>query len=279
MIRPDSLSPVSHKLPSLAEAGGLPPLRGLKAEGVMENKDVPVATVPENIPSHAFRCPACGVVLRRTTNATKGSCPSCLTWIEVPTLKGNAMSFQMVHPGSPESKVIKAVNKRLNRTGLTKFEERKHLPKNHAEPGFEIADVVPQTKEAAPGIGEDELFDWELRLLKAGFIRKEMQAFADASGKPHFQIVWLKAAGFSDQVDSDSTLAPAENRLNQLCELLRSAPGHAMTLRDLRNSHEFSKEEISCLVASAPSLLDLQIRQNPRGGPRSRVLVLTEVTK
>ena len=42
------------------------------------------------------------------------------------------------------------------------------------------------------GINEAELFDWELRLLKTGFTRKDMQAFADSTGQALYQIVWLK---------------------------------------------------------------------------------------
>jgi hypothetical protein len=67
----------------------------------------------------------------------------------VPALQGNALPFQMVYPVSTESKVVKADNKRLNRTGVIKFEKRMRLKKNHAEPGFERTDDAPELKEAA----------------------------------------------------------------------------------------------------------------------------------
>jgi Protein of unknown function (DUF3987) len=64
------------------------------------------------------------------------------------------------------------------------------------------------------------------------------------------------------------------NRLEKLCELLMEAPDREMKLRDLRNSHGFSHEEVRRLVGSAPSKLNLQDRQNSRGGPRSFYVVL-----
>ncbi len=42
------------------------------------------------------------------------------------------------------------------------------------------------------GISETELFDWELRLLKAGFTRDNMQVCGSPDGKTFHQIVWLK---------------------------------------------------------------------------------------
>jgi hypothetical protein len=57
------------------------------------------------------------------------------------------------------------------------------------------------------GISEAELFDWELRLLKSGFIRDNMQVCADSSGKVCHQIVWLKPAGSPD-VDDTPPVAP-----------------------------------------------------------------------
>lgn len=42
------------------------------------------------------------------------------------------------------------------------------------------------------GIDETELFDWELRLLRTGFARQNMQSFQDAAGKALYQIVWTK---------------------------------------------------------------------------------------
>ena len=67
-------------------------------------------------------------------------------------------------------------------------------------------------------------------------------------------------------------------RLEKLCDLLREAPNHEMKQRDLRNSHGFSHEEVRRLVESAPSKLNLQDRQNSRGGPRSVVVALVRPT-
>ncbi len=68
----------------------------------------------------------------------------------------------------------------------------------------------------------------------------------------------------------------SSDRIERLCGLLREAPGRELTLRSLRNSHGFPRDEVIRLAMSAPSQLELQNRQNPRGGPISSVLVLIE---
>lgn len=75
-----------------------------------------------------------------------------------------------------------------------------------------------------------------------------------------------------------TTRKKEDNRLEKLCELLMEAPNNEMTLRDLKNSHGFSSEEVRRLVGSAPSKLNLQDRQNSRGGPRSFFVVLARST-
>ncbi|MCX6874061.1 MAG: LysM peptidoglycan-binding domain-containing protein [Verrucomicrobia bacterium] len=50
------------------------------------------------------------------------------------------------------------------------------------------------------GLGDKELFDTELRLLRTGFVRKSMQVFVDASGTALHQLVWLKPLGASDSL-------------------------------------------------------------------------------
>ena len=42
---------------------------------------------------------------------------------------------------------------------------------------------------------DKDAFETELRLLRAGFVRKSMQVFVDASGNALHQIVWLRPAG------------------------------------------------------------------------------------
>lgn len=42
------------------------------------------------------------------------------------------------------------------------------------------------------GIGEEELFDLELRFLRSGFIRREMQLLTGPDGRTLHQLVWLK---------------------------------------------------------------------------------------
>ncbi|KAB2642095.1 MAG: LysM peptidoglycan-binding domain-containing protein [Verrucomicrobia bacterium] len=56
---------------------------------------------------------------------------------------------------------------------------------------------VEQYVEAAVfwGLGDKDVFDTELRLLRAGFVRKSMQVFVDASGQALHQLVWLQAVG------------------------------------------------------------------------------------
>ena len=60
------------------------------------------------------------------------------------------------------------------------------------------------------GINEAELFDWELRLLKAGFSRKDMQVFADSSGEALYQIVWLKPQGKPEEQTQAIAEIPTE---------------------------------------------------------------------
>jgi len=72
------------------------------------------------------------------------------------------------------------------------------------------------------------------------------------------------------------TVQQESSRLNRLCDLLREAPDRELTLRNLKNSHGFDHDEVQSLVKLAPSLLNLQNRQNPRGGPRSLVLTLMD---
>lgn len=82
---------------------------------------------------------------------------------------------------------------------------------------------------------------------------------------------------FSKQQESilrGTTQPPDSARLERLCRLLSIAPNHEIKLRDLQNSHGFSREEVGRLVELAPSQLELQERKNPRGGPISDVLVL-----
>ena len=73
-----------------------------------------------------------------------------------------------------------------------------------------------------------------------------------------------------------ATQPPENNRLQRLLDLLREVPDRELTLRDLKNSHGFDHDEVQSLVKLAPSLLSLQNRQNPRGGPRSLVLKLID---
>jgi len=73
-----------------------------------------------------------------------------------------------------------------------------------------------------------------------------------------------------------TTLQTETSRLKRLCDLLREAPDRELTLRVLENSHGFHQVEVQRLVELAPSHLNLQNRQNPRGGPRSPVLILID---
>ncbi|KAB2638583.1 MAG: LysM peptidoglycan-binding domain-containing protein [Verrucomicrobia bacterium] len=56
---------------------------------------------------------------------------------------------------------------------------------------------VEQYVEAGVFWGQNDkrLFDTELRLLRAGFVRKSMQVFIDASGCALHQFVWLRPVG------------------------------------------------------------------------------------
>jgi LysM domain len=57
------------------------------------------------------------------------------------------------------------------------------------------------------GIDEQELFDWELRLLRSGFVRKSMQVFLDSTGKAVHQVVWLRPVGATDNLSGDVIVA------------------------------------------------------------------------
>ena len=65
------------------------------------------------------------------------------------------------------------------------------------------------------GIAESELFSWEMRLLKSGFNRSDMQVFKDSKGEALYQIVWLRSASWqpeagapvSDPLTSEKILA------------------------------------------------------------------------
>lgn len=81
-------------------------------------------------------------------------------------------------------------------------------------------------------------------------------------------------AGQQVRIVQGSTRQKEVDRLEKLCRLLSETPSCAMTLRDLQNSHGFRSKEVHRLAELAPSHLDLQKRNNPRGGPSSYVLVL-----
>ncbi len=83
-------------------------------------------------------------------------------------------------------------------------------------------------------------------------------------------------AGQQMSIIGGATVQPETNRLQRLCDLLREAPDRELTLRNLKNSHGFDHDEVQSLVKLAPSLLNLQNRRNPRGGPRSPVLILID---
>lgn len=72
-----------------------------------------------------------------------------------------------------------------NHAGLSEYRAvRKPLP-------------ADQYAEAAVfwGLSEKDTFDNELRLLRAGYVRKSMQVYVDASGNALHQIVWVRPAG------------------------------------------------------------------------------------
>jgi hypothetical protein len=63
-------------------------------------------------------------------------------------------------------------------------------------------------------------------------------------------------------------------RVNKLCGLLDDYDGE-VTLRTLEKSHGFTSDEIERLAADFPSHLRLETKQNPKGGPQSRILSRT----
>jgi hypothetical protein len=60
-------------------------------------------------------------------------------------------------------------------------------------------------------------------------------------------------------------------RVNKLLNLVAEYGGQ-VTLRDLEKSHGFKPDEVERLVADFPVQLRLEAKQNPKGGPQSRVL-------
>lgn len=69
--------------------------------------------------------------------------------------------------------------------------------------------------------------------------------------------------------------ARRRNRRDGLRALLSGAEGRTMTLRDLAKSHGFPTEEIE-EIGKKCHWLQIAARQNPKGGPRSRVATLLE---
>ena len=60
------------------------------------------------------------------------------------------------------------------------------------------------------GLNDKDVFDTELRLLRAGFVRKSMQVFVDASGAALHQLVWLKPIGTPPAPPQDANPGPLE---------------------------------------------------------------------
>ncbi len=65
------------------------------------------------------------------------------------------------------------------------------------------------------GQNDKRLFDTELRLLRAGFIRKSMQVFIDASGCALHQFVWLRPAGTKASTAASTPAPPTQKRVTQ----------------------------------------------------------------
>lgn len=66
-----------------------------------------------------------------------------------------------------------------------------------------------------------------------------------------------------------------EPRAERLLSLIAASPGAEVKVRDLKNSHGFTDEEIEEIVALHSDRLKLQNLQNPKGGRPSLVVVLT----
>jgi Protein of unknown function (DUF3987) len=64
-------------------------------------------------------------------------------------------------------------------------------------------------------------------------------------------------------------------RANKLHDLVTRYDGQ-VTLRALEKSHGFPQDEVERLVLSFPALLRLETKQNPRGGPQSRILTTAQ---
>ena len=71
-------------------------------------------------------------------------------------------------------------------------------------------------------------------------------------------------------------IRPQDIRLKRLMELLSSAPDHTLKLRDLENSHGFTKEEVNELAKMEPLILKLENRKPPGSGRPSPVIALIE---
>ncbi|HVJ46274.1 MAG TPA: LysM peptidoglycan-binding domain-containing protein [Luteolibacter sp.] len=74
------------------------------------------------------------------------------------------------------------------------------------------------------GIDEKELFDWELKLLKSGFAREEMQIFADAGGNVYHQIVWLKPMNRSASIEEPALAVTSEQVIQEQAKRSEPAP-------------------------------------------------------
>ena len=65
------------------------------------------------------------------------------------------------------------------------------------------------------GQNDKRLFDTELRLLRAGFVRKSMQVFMDASGCALHQFVWLRPAGTKASTTASTPEPPTQKRVTR----------------------------------------------------------------
>lgn len=75
------------------------------------------------------------------------------------------------------------------------------------------------------------------------------------------------------QITNAARMQKRAKRADDLQAILSGKPGHKETLRNLEKCHGFKPEEIERLVLDFPSQLHLETKQNPKGGPQSRILV------
>ncbi|MBB5351750.1 LysM repeat protein [Haloferula luteola] len=123
------------------------------------------------------------------------------------------------------------------------------------------------------GLDEDELFEWEVSLLRAGFQRQEMQVFADSMGRSLHQMVWLQPRGVAEDGEASVTAVAAEP--GELADEIRAGvPESAEAPGELSEAAARAEQndEVSRPAESSSADSREERREEPSGRAREYVV-------